>query len=188
MPANGRFRFSAKRAFLTYAQCGELTKERVLEFLRDSRGAAWYSVGLEQHEDGGNHIHAYAEWLARVDTTDCTHFDVDGRHPNVQPVRSRTAVLEYVKKGGDYIGNCAALSSTTTRYGDIIRDAGGRTDFLERVVQHDPRGACYGLPQLQQFALWRWPDEKPQYVPSYTSFVEPEQLTAWRAENLDVEV
>lgn len=187
MPRNGppRFRFSAKRAFLTYSQCGDLTKERVLQYLREDRGCQWYLVGLEQHEDGGNHIHAYGEWADRLDVTDCAYFDVDGHHPNIQSVRNRADVLAYCKKGGDYIGNCEELSPTTVRYGDIIRDARGVDEFLELVVEHHPRDAALYLSSLQGFANWRYGRPLVEYVSPYTSFVVPEQLARWKREELD---
>lgn len=187
MPA-AAFRFNAKRVFLTYAQCGTLTADALLAFLRDDRGAAWYCVGLEQHEDGGNHLHAYAEWLHKLDVRSADHFDLGGLHPNVQPVRNRTNVLKYVQKGGDYVGNVEATSDTTTKYGDILRDSAGRDDFLERVVQHYPRDAALCINRLQEFALWKWPDEVAPYVPSHTTFVEPAALTEWKRENMTLEI
>jgi len=182
MPA---FRFNAKRAFLTYPRTGDLSAERLLSFLRDDRGAAWYCVALEQHEDGGNHLHAYAEWTGRLDVRDERHFDLDGCHPNIQSVRNRTSVLKYVQKGGDYIGNCETSSSTTTRYGELIERATGAADFLGLVVQHHPRDAVLHLERVQQFADWRWAAERPEYVPSYTTFTEPRGLSDWKNLNME---
>jgi len=178
------FRFNAKRTFLTYPQCGDLTKDALLQFLRDDRGAAWYCVSLEQHEDGGNHLHAYAEWLQRLDVRDERYFDLDGCHPNIQSVRNRANVLKYVQKGGDYIGNCEASSSTTVRYGELIANARGADDFLECVVQHYPRDAVLHLERVQQFANWRWREERAPYVPSYTTFDVPVELSEWVGTNL----
>jgi len=177
------FRFNAKRAFLTYPRSGGLTKERVLEFLRDDRGAAWYCVGLEQHEDGGDHLHAYAEWVDRINVRDATHyFDVDGHHPNFQPVRNKAHVLAYVQKGGDYCGNMAAEGGASSRYGDIVADATGARDFLERVIQHHPRDAVLHLERIKYFAAKRWPKESVGHVPRFTEFEEPLALKQWREE------
>jgi len=178
------FRFNAKRAFLTYPRCGDLTKEQLLEFLRDDRGALWYCVGLEQHEDGGNHLHAYAEWADRLDVRDERHFDVAGQHPNIQSVRNRASVLKYCQKGGDYIGNCEATSSTTVRYGQLIADSRGPDEFLAGVIQHYPRDAVLHLERVQQFAAHYWREERAPYVPSYTSFDEPAGLLNWVGTNL----
>lgn len=178
------FRFNAKRAFLTYPRCGELTKERLLDFLRDDRGASWYCISLEQHEDGGNHLHAYCEWLERLDVRDERHFDVDGQHPNIQSVRNRASVLKYVQKGGDYIGNCEGTSSTTVRYGAIIAESTGAEDFLERVIQHYPRDAVLHLERVQQFAQWKWQPEQPTYLPEFTEFDVPGVMSDWVNDNL----
>jgi len=178
------FRFNAKRVFLTYPRSGDLTKEQLLEFLRDERGSLWYCVGLEQHEDGGNHLHAYAEWADRLDIRDERHFDLAGQHPNVQSVRNRASVLKYVQKGGDYIGNCEATSSTTTRYGSIIEQSTGVDDFLARVIQHDPRGAVHNFERVRHFAEWRFREERAPYLPSYESFIVPTGLSDWVNDNL----
>jgi len=181
MPA---FRFNAKRAFLTYPRTGDLAAQSLLDFLRDTRGAIWYCVALEQHEDGGNHLHAYAEWAERLDVRDERYFDLDGCHPNIQSVRNRTSVLKYIQKGGDYIGNCETSSSTTTRYGELIERATGASDFLGLVVQHHPRDAVLHLERVQQFAEWRWSKERVEYVSPYETFLEPGQLTEWKNTNL----
>lgn len=179
------FRFNAKRAFLTYPRSGDLTKEQLLEFLRDERGCLWYCVGLEQHEDGGNHLHAYAEWADRLDVRDERHFDLAGQHPNVQSVRNRASVLKYVQKGGDYIGNCEATSSTTVRYGSIIEQSRGVDDFLARVIQHYPRDAVLHLERVRSFAEWRFREERTPYIPSYTTFALPSGVSDWVGTNLD---
>nr|QJB18634.1 MAG: replication-associated protein [Genomoviridae sp.] len=178
------FRFNAKRAFLTYPQCGTLTKELLLEFLRDDRGAAWYCVGLEQHEDGGNHLHAYAEWIDRLDVRDERHFDVAGQHPNIQSVRNRASVLKYCQKGGDYVGNCEATSSTTVRYGELIEKSRGTEEFLAGVIQHYPRDAVLHFERVQYFAEHYWRKESDPYISPYTSFVEPQGLLDWVSTNL----
>lgn len=178
------FRFNAKRAFLTYPRSGDLTKEQLLEFLRDERGCLWYCVGLEQHEDGGNHLHAYAEWADRLDVRDERHFDLAGQHPNIQSVRNRASVLKYVQKGGDYIGNCEATSSTTTRYGSIIEQSTGVDDFLARVVQQYPRDAVLHLERVRHFAEWRFREERAPYIPSYEGFVVPSGVSDWVETNL----
>lgn len=178
------FRFNAKRAFLTYPRSGDLTRERLQDFLRNDRGAAWYCVGLEQHEDGGNHLHAYAEWIERLDVRDERHFDLDGHHPNVQSVRNRASVLKYVQKGRNYIGNCEATSSTTTKYGAIIEQSTGADDFLARVIQQDPMRAVHNLERVQYFANWRFREERTPHVPSYTTFALPSGVSDWVEANL----
>lgn len=57
---NNNFDFHSKNAFLTYPQCGDITHELALPLLAglgDGR-VSYAVVALEQHEDGGNHLHA----------------------------------------------------------------------------------------------------------------------------------
>jgi len=143
------FRFNAKRAFLTYPQCGDLTKERLLEFLRDERGALWYCVGLEQHEDGGNHLHAYAEWADRLDVRDERHFDVAGQHPNVQSM-----AVGWVPYG-----------NTTT---DILAPVQVPPFFNPRFFETTGNQAFTGDGYIIPFDKTKWKDIK-----SYTIAVNP---------------
>lgn len=179
------FRFNSKSAFLTYPQCGSLSKERVLEFLRDTLSADWYSVGLEQHEDGGNHIHAYAEWNTRRNIRTSSYFDVDGQHPNIQSARCKTNVLRYVQKGGDYIGNLEKGRGGGIAYGEIIQECDNSKDFLARVIQDDPRRAVYGLQHLQYFADYHYGRVDEDYVPEFT--FDREKLPDGMKEWLDTE-
>lgn len=179
------FRFNATRAFLTYPQCGELSKERLLEFLRDERGAAWYCIGLEQHQDGRNHLHAYVEFGSRLHTRDARHFDVDGQHPNIQPVRSANRVIRYVQKGGDYIGNIEPKGSNAVSYGAILQQATGVDDFLQLVVEHHPRDAILNHERLLSFARHRWGEPRTEYIPTYTTFRDHSGLNEWVTRNIE---
>ena len=99
------FRFAAKYALLTYAQCGQLNPFHVCDHL-GSLGAECI-IGREDHEDGGLHLHAFFMFEREFRTRDERVFDVDGRHPNV--VRGYGTP----EKGWDY----------ATKYGDVV--AGG---------------------------------------------------------------
>jgi len=168
MPHESRFRFCNKRVFLTYPQSGDISTETVRDFLRDTRGASWYTVALEQHEGGGNHIHAYAEWRERVDVRDERYFDVAGLHPNIQPVRNRTKCIGYVQKDGNYIGNVSVEGSTTTKYAALISESRGSEEFLAGAVELDPRRAIYGYQHLEYFAERKWGGVLETYTPEYT--------------------
>ena len=128
MPAGGNimpppvFRFNAKRVFLTYPQCGELTRERVRDTLVQTHGAKHYCVARESHSDGNYHIHAYGEWDGPFSSRDVRIFDVDGCHPNIQPVRSAKRVLDYIRKeDSDALANV-----TTVRRGRVVWNNPGR--------------------------------------------------------------
>jgi len=185
-PVNGRL--NAKRFFLTYAQCGELSKERLADFLLALGGVTGYTVGLEQHEGGGNHLHAYVEFGDRLDSRDMGYFDVDGRHPNISAVRNAANVINYCQKEGDFIGNVSAEGSTTIKYGEILQLATGQDDFLDLVGRHYPRDSVLYHGRLLEYAEWRWGDKPVEYAPTHTSFVEPDGLAEWRAVNMESQV
>jgi len=92
------FAYDGRDVFLTYPQCGELSRERVRDFLTVELGVRRFLVARELHDDGNPHIHAYASWDTRRRFADARVFDVDGHHPNIQKPRSAKAVGEYCSK------------------------------------------------------------------------------------------
>ena len=96
------FRFQAKYALLTYAQCGELDPFSIVEHL-GSLGAECI-IGRENHADGGLHLHAFVGWDGKFSTRNCRAFDVAGHHPNiVASYGTPAAGWDYACKEGDIV-------------------------------------------------------------------------------------
>lgn len=176
------FRINAKRYFLTYPQCGELTRESVRDMLVQTHGAQYYCVARESHSDGNNHIHAYGEWTGPFSSRDVRIFDVDGFHPNIQPVRSTKRVLEYIlKEDSEPISNVQPMDGGgRVSYGTILGEASGRDDFLARVASSYPRDYVVFHQRLREFCDARYPEERVEYVPRWTEFDEPAGLREWK--------
>lgn len=176
------FRINAKRYFLTYPQCGELTRESVRDMLVSTHGAQYYCVARESHSDGNYHIHAYGEWCGPFSSRDVRIFDVDGCHPNIQPVRSTKRVLEYIlKDDGDAISNVQPMDGGgRVSYGTILGEANSRDDFLARVASSHPRDYVVFHQRLREFCDARYPEERVEYVPRWTEFDEPAGLREWK--------
>lgn len=177
---DGSFRFNAKRIFLTYPQCGDLTKETVYEFLCGL--GARCVVGAESHGDGGRHLHAYGEWESKYHTRDPRKFDVNGQHPNIQPVRNRNAVVDYVKKEGDYCGNLEA-DGHVGRYADLV-EATSREEFWTLVTAKYPRDYVLALDKLQAFCEHKFGHRTEDYVGRFSRFRETDELKGWRDSEL----
>lgn len=75
----------------------------VLQHLKSIAEVAKIIVARELHEDGQPHIHAYVNYMKKIDVKRSDFFDIDLFHPNVQGVRCSAAVAKYCKKDGDYI-------------------------------------------------------------------------------------
>lgn len=75
-------RIDAKAFLLTYSQT-KLTKEVVYIFLSGRPDVLRLIVGMEPHQDGNPHIHAYVVYNK---SRDCGYksFDIQGEHPNIQ--------------------------------------------------------------------------------------------------------
>ena len=75
----------ARFVLLTYAQCGSLHGQQVVEHLYNHVGAASV-VYREQHADGGEHLHAFVAFERPFSSRVTTVFDVEGFHPNIERV------------------------------------------------------------------------------------------------------
>jgi len=107
------FRFQSKSVFLTYAQCGDLTPEDVLECLEEKfpHQIKEHDICREPHESGDWHIHALVTFKEKIRSRDPRLFDlypVHGTdeylfHPHIQSTKNKQAVRSYIYKGhGDF--------------------------------------------------------------------------------------
>jgi len=190
MPPHDSFAFDGQLAFLTYPRSGNLTRERLREFLREQLGAEQFCIARELHEDGEPHLHAVVRWGRRKRLCGADCFDVDGHHPNVQRPRSLDRVLAYVRKEDDScLDSEPPLEIRGTHRGDvyatILQDSTCAADFLERVGEYRPRDLCLHLAHLQEFCRWKWPTP----IESYSGrargeFRELPVMTDWVTENV----
>jgi hypothetical protein len=105
-PHNKLYHLNGMQLYLTYPQCGNLTREEVLEQVEREFGEVrQYVMCYELHKNGGRHIHAYIKLCKKVHRRGSPRWlDINGYHPNIEHrIRSLSAVIKYVTKGGDYI-------------------------------------------------------------------------------------
>jgi len=103
-----------KTWFLTYSQVPESTKEELLAKLKEIDVVKEYVVAKEQHQDGGDHYHAYVKFDEGVAPKDVLNFTWKGKTAKAESCRSPKAVMKYCKKDGDYISNIENIET----YGD----------------------------------------------------------------------
>ena len=114
------FRFQARYALLTYAQCGDLDPFAVVNHLAEL--GAECIIGRENHSDGGLHLHAFVDFGRKYRTRNTRAFDVEGCHPNVSPSRGKPEEgYDYAIKDGDVVA------------GGLERPGGGRVDATSGV-------------------------------------------------------
>lgn len=108
-----QFRFDGVLFFLTYPQSGDLEWQTVISHLESIKQLSWARICKEQHQDGTPHLHVVGKFSSRVKSSNCRLFDVSGKHPNVQSVRSIPAALKYVSKDGQFfdVGTVPAVGS-----------------------------------------------------------------------------
>ena len=99
------FLLQTKEIFLTYSQSGKLELEFVINTLSQKLNA-WtikdFLLSKELHEDGNPHIHVYLKTLRRTHIENPSYFDIEFEenifHPNIQPARKVTNVINYILK------------------------------------------------------------------------------------------
>lgn len=164
------FRFQARYALLTYAQCGDLDGFRVMDHL--SGLGAECIVGREVHEDGGLHLHCFVDFGRKFTSRRTDIFDVDGRHPNIEAsLGTPWRGYDYAIKDGDVI--CGGLERPDEPRAERVKkdwavwseitNARDREHFWELVHHLDPKAAACNYGQLAKYADWRFAEVSPEY-------------------------
>lgn len=175
------FRFNAKYGFFTYPQAENLTKELILEHFNEL-GIKEYCICEERHTDSGKHFHAYIGWENPFCTRNERKFDIGGRHPNIQRVRSRAASITYCKKDGDYIGNVENPTGCG-KYSELA-EAVDETSFWRIAATKHPRDYVINLEKLEYFCGKKFKPNIEDYDNGYTMWRLPEELTGWTGHNI----
>lgn len=162
------FHFRSRYALLTYAQCGDLDPWSVSNFL--STIPAECIIGRETHADEGIHLHAFVDFGERYFTSDARRFDVDGRHPNIQPCgRTPAKMYDYAIKDGDVVAGGLARPGGEDVAGagnvwDRIVDAPTAPEFWELVRALAPRVLLTNFNSLRSYVEWKYKPEVAEYI------------------------
>nr|QXN75545.1 MAG: replication associated protein [Virus sp.] len=97
-------RFQGKYFFLTYPRADYDIQQYYEWLTREFPSIVGAVICRELHQDGSHHRHVAFESDIRLDLRNHRSFDYQGFHPNIQTARNWRAVLQYVKKGEDYLG------------------------------------------------------------------------------------
>nr|UBQ66296.1 Rep protein [finch CRESS-DNA virus] len=169
------FRCQSRYVLLTYAQCGDLDPHAIVTLL--SGMGAECIIGREEHADEGIHLHAFVDFGKRPDIRDQRFADVEGRHPNVQPI-SRTPAKgwDYAVKDGDVVAgglerpNGDPFSKAGCVWTKLVM-ATSVTEFWELVRELAPRALLTNFTSLRAYAEWNFrPDRVAYSTPSNVSF------------------
>lgn len=188
------FRFAARYVLLTYAQCGDLDPFEVVRSLGDL--GAECIIGREDHADGGCHLHAFADFKRKFQSRNVRIFDVDGKHPNVQPCKTTPEQMyDYAIKDGDIVAggltrpDGTSVSEAGSKWTECLL-AESREEFFETVARVDPRALCCSFSSLRAYADWKYRPIMDAYqTPVGISFdtTEVPQLSQWIQRNLEVD-
>jgi hypothetical protein len=98
---DAKFRFHSQKALMTYSQSGEdLTLDMVYNDIHSKYPIERACMCYELHQDGGKHIHAYIEFVEKLDVKGNPRlFDLYGIHPNI---RKKEGYLE-VRNAINYV-------------------------------------------------------------------------------------
>lgn len=186
--------------FLTYAQVNdELSSRQLLDFITGSarRKPGFCLVGRERHADGGTHFHVFVDWVKRFSFTNERRFDWAGHHPNISPVNSPAACLEYCSKDNDTLefgtrpdfNEAERKESRNELWGRLLDEATSPSDFLQRVRENAPYDFAVRYQQLDTMARTVF-QRRPEYESEYAheDFDLPDAVDQWMAQEFDQEV
>lgn len=170
------FQLNAKSIFLTFARC-TIGKEFAHNYFNSKFQPNWIIVGRELHEDGTPHLHIVFTLDAPIRSRDERVFDFEGFHPNIVRPRAITKCADYCKKGGDFLETgeppaikrkwSEALACTT------------KDDFMNTVAEISPRDFVLNQERIEYFAAKHFKPPAPMYIPQFTNFILPQELSDW---------
>ncbi|ASH99154.1 replication-associated protein [Giant panda associated gemycircularvirus] len=161
---------NARYFLVTYPQCGDLCGFRVME--RFSSLGAECIVARESHEDGGLHLHCFADFGRKFRSRKTDVFDVDGHHPNIEPSTGTPEKgYDYAIKDGDVVagglerpvGTSGTGTRSTFDKWTEITSAPDRESFWELCHQLDPKSTACSYGQLAKYADWRFAEVPAEY-------------------------
>lgn len=178
------FRISAKRVFLTYAQCDELTKEEIYFTLAETYNIRKFMLGEETHQDGGRHIHAFLEFINKIDSKNVNCFDINTGtkqfHPNIKGVPRgkdhEERVLNYIQK--EDLCPLTNIANKLT-WGEIKDQAVNAEEYLKMVEKHYPEKCANNWDRLKSYAEQRFCQEDPSTITEFApheGFELPKEL------------
>lgn len=100
------FRIKNKKLLLTYPHTDYEPDVLLDKFLQVVSGEIvnYCIVCKEHHTDGQSHTHIYVEFLKPFESRNVRCFDIEGRHPNIEKVKSSPwKSVDYCKKEGNWI-------------------------------------------------------------------------------------
>lgn len=156
-------------ALVTYSQCGDLDPWRVME--RFSSLGAECIIAREHHEDGGLHLHVFADFGRKFRSRRTDILDVDGRHANIEPSKGTPEKgYDYAIKDGDVVcGGLARPEPSAVGDGPTaakwarITGAETRSEFWELCHELDPKAAACNFSALSKYCDWRFAEDPPEY-------------------------
>lgn len=177
------FRFNAKNAFITYAQCPldkAVVQEKLLNAFPDTN---YLLIGQEKHSDGGLHLHVFQSFNERFHCRSPRAWDLEGGdgviyHPNVQAPRRCRDTLKYVRKEDKTPLEWGTWGATG--WSEII-EAGTRDSFMETVRKLYPRDYVLSYDKLCSYADSHYSTDRTPFETPYTAddFTIPADLQAW---------
>lgn len=161
---NGRY------FLVTYAQCGDLDPFHVVD--KFSSLGAECIIGRERHADAGLHLHCFVDFNRKFRSRKADIFDVDGRHPNIEPSRGTPEKgYDYAIKDGEVVAGGLERPVPSSRDGagsvfekwTVITQAEDRETFWRLVHELDPKSAACSFSQLSKYADFKYADVPAEY-------------------------
>jgi len=181
------FRFNAKNAFLTYAQC-PLDPEYVGNFILAIRPCLYVHVVREKHQDGNHHLHCLVQWIDKFNFRQPDRFDVDGYHPNIQPARDVASVDEYLAKSlpenptihDEFIHGSLSTNRKDNKWRKVA-EAITEDDCLQAALEASPRDYVINNDKIREYARSKSVTRVPYRTDPSIRFRLPEQLIHYMA-------
>lgn len=175
------FRCNARNFFLTWSQSSGLSKESILDFLKDdqqySRFLSWAVVCQESHQEGGIHFHAVVGYSKKYDCRNARAFDISGFHPKLEAAKDVVASVSYVKKDGDFI--LFGDVPTAKRRWSELENASSAEEAFDIIKSVSFRDFVLNHEKIEYFVSKKFRREVPRYSREFGEFVIANAMQQW---------
>lgn len=189
------FRFRAKAVLLTYSQLNEDGLQHIrdnpddlFQFIGQTFGPPErFRLGHELHQDGGHHLHCFASWSSRRNSSDPRCFDWREHHPNIEPIRrTPQRAWEYAGKDDDVLfehgdppGETGTMRMGREGIWHEALAAEDKEGFLQVLRQGAPREYVLYHEAILRFAERHWSPPTPDYTSPNFEVLRPERVLPW---------
>ncbi len=184
---NKNFRISAKRLFLTYSRTNLMPNEALLQLEAKLQNIEKYVISQEEHADEpekGKHLHVFLELNKKVNITKPSFLDLvdlnskKNIHGEYQAVKNKHAVIDYVKKDGNFIANFETETEFKIKLFFLAKEK-GLAEAMNYFTEKKPELVCTHFKKIESNLKCFLESLEEKLLPKFDNYNYPKEILDW---------